>query len=174
MQNIIDKWRKASPNIVNLWQKAESCAKKAVADSCTVNFVKGIKFGRVDDFLFILLPSGRKISYFKPALNDKNALTYEGNQVTSGAWGHVSTWGGKLIENVVQAIARDCLAVAMYRIDRAGYKIVMHVHDEIICEMPDGSGSLEEIIQIMCKPLSWASGLNLNADGYETKFYKKD
>ena len=79
-----------------------------------------------------------------------------------------------MVENIVQATARDCLAAAMLKLDSAGYKIVMHVHDEIISEMPIGQGSLEEVISLMSEPLDWADGLILTADGYETNYYRKD
>ena len=101
-------------------------------------------------------------------------MAYDGNIQSSRGWGLISTWGGKLVENIVQAIARDCLALAMLRLDAAGYKIVMHVHDEIVCEMPIGNGSLADVIDIMCQPIDWADGLLLAADGYESSFYRKD
>lgn len=166
MQGIIDKWRTSSPNIVQLWQKVERFARRSITNKSKLHVFKKLEFIGSDEYLFIGLPSGRKLAYRKAAID--KGITYEGGV----KWERVSTWGGKLVENIVQAIARDCLAVAMYRLDRAGYKIVMHVHDEIICEMTDGS--LEEVIAIMCEPLNWAPGLLLNADGYETVYYKKD
>ena len=95
--------------------------------------------------------------------------------VTQGRnWGRIETYGPKLVENIVQATARDCLAEALLRLDQAGYKIVMHVHDEAVLEMPEGAGSLEEACEIMAQPLEWAPGLPLPADGFETEYYKKD
>ena len=128
--------------------------------------------------LFIRLASQRSIAYVRPRLlreegRDQEAVTYEGI-TEKGGWGRVYTWGGKLVENIVQATARDCLAEAMLRLDHAGYKIVMHVHDEVILEMPYGTGSLEEACEIMGQFISWAPGLLLRADGYETEYYKKD
>ena len=128
--------------------------------------------------MFVRLPSGRIISYFKPKLvrdsNGKEVLTYEGPTQSNNGWGVLSTWGGKIVENIVQAIARDCLATAMLNLNYCGYKIVMHVHDEVIIEMPKGVGSLEQVLRIMSHSSKWAPDLKLNAEGYETAYYKKD
>jgi DNA polymerase len=105
---------------------------------------------------------------------EKQSITYEGMNQTTKQWGIQNTYGGKLVENIVQAIARDCLAVAMLRLHAADYKIVMHVHDEVINEMPYGNGSTEEVNEIMGKPIPWAKGLPLTAESYETLYYKKD
>ena len=101
-------------------------------------------------------------------------LMYEGMNQTTKQWGVQETYGGKLVENIVQAVARDCLAVAMLRLKAAGYKIVMHVHDEVVLEMPYGTGSTEEVSKIMGEPIPWAKGLPLKAESYETTYYKKD
>jgi DNA polymerase len=92
---------------------------------------------------------------------------------TTKQWSTQETYGGKLVENIVQAIARDCLADSLLRIDAAGYNIVLHVHDEIVMDEPNGKGSIEEIVKIMSQPIPWAKGLNLTADGFETYMYKK-
>ena len=174
LNDIIRKWRESSPNIVKLWTTVENAARKALQGNA-VTIDKGITFEKVDNFLFVTLPSGRKISYFDAQIDESGSITFKGNYAGSAAvFGEVRTWGGKLVENIVQAIARDCLAVAMTRVGNSGYKIVMHVHDEIVCEMPKGSGSLDEIIQIMSAPVTWAEGLILTADGYETPYYKKE
>ena len=177
MDSIIKKWRASSPNICKLSRDVEAAAFKAIKSKSPTACHKGISFHAIDDFLFINLPSGRKLAYFKPRIikkDDKETLAYFGNIQSSGGWGLISTWGGKLVENIVQAIARDCLAVALTRLDDAGYKIVMHIHDEIVCEMPEGVGSLSEVVKIMCQPILWAHGLLLAADGYESSFYRKD
>lgn len=177
MDFIIKKWRASSPHICKLWRDVEAAAFSAIKSKSPIACQKGITFQAIDDFLFIKLPSGRKLAYFNPRIikkDDKETLAYVGNIQASGGWGQISTWGGKLVENIVQAIARDCLALAMLRLDDAGYKIVMHIHDEIVCEMPNGKGSLEEVLQIMCQPIHWADGLLLAADGYESSFYRKD
>ena len=177
MNSIIKKWRASSPHICKLWRDVESAAFSALKSKSPIACQKGITFEAIDDFLFIGLPSGRKLAYFNPRIikkDGKDSLAYDGNIQASGGWGLISTWGGKLVENIVQAIARDCLAVALLRLDDAGYKIVMHVHDEIVCEMPNDKSSLAEVIKIMCQPIVWADGLLLAADGYVSSFYRKD
>lgn len=180
MKGIIKKWRASSPHICKMWRDVEAAAKQAIKQKGNiVKWRKNIEFFTQAGLLFIRLPSGRCIAYVKPRISyeedyDRETLTYEGTIQGTGGWGRNYTWGGKLTENIVQATARDCLAQAMLRLTEAGYKIVMHVHDEVICEMPEGKGSLEDAIRIMSSPVSWARGLLLTADGYETKYYKKD
>ena len=179
LEAIVKKWRKSNPKICTFWRIMECCAKIAIKGKTKKVCQKGIAFEYRDNFLFVTLPSGRKISYYNPQIvkdsySNKEYLTYEGNLATGEGWGKNTTWGGKLVENIVQAIARDCLGVAMLKLDAAGYKIIMHVHDEVILEMPKGKGSLEEVIGLMSQPLYWAKGLKLTAEGYETQYYKKD
>ena len=177
MESIIKKWRDSSPNICKLWREVENLAKQAIQEKKFVSYKKNISFESNGEFLFITLPSGRKISYAFPRItleNDKENIAYNGTIQAIGGCGRNFTWGGKLDENIVQATARDCLAESMLRLDRAGYKIVMHVHDEIISEMEKGKGSLDEVVAIMSEPISWAKGLVLTADGYETEYYRKD
>ena len=179
LEAIVKKWRKSNPKICTFWRIMESCAKIAIRDRVKKVCQKGIAFECQDNFLFVTLPSGRKIAYHNPQIvkdsySHKEYLTYEGNLSTGEGWGKNTTWGGKLVENIVQAIARDCLGVAMLKLDAAGYKIIMHVHDEVILEMPKGKGSLDEVIGLMSQPLYWAKGLKLTAEGYETPYYKKD
>lgn len=153
------------------------------------------------DFLQVRLPSGRSLVYAKPRYqelkreqttyvwetNDRGGKSRVLKTVTvpyyspyyygltvQGAWGVIHTWGGKLVENITQAVARDCLAEAMLNLAQAGYKPVMHVHDEVICEMPIGQGSVDEMCTIMCRPPDWAKDLPLAADGFESMYYKKD
>lgn len=178
MQETIAMWRERSPHICQLWRDLETCAKKAIKMKTRVNYKKGIDFYSNGFYLFMCLPSNRFITYVRPKVEQEEefnrvTLTYEG-VTPAGNWGRVHTWGGKLTENLVQAVARDCLALAMTRLNAAGYKIVMHVHDEVILEMLYGKGSLEEATGIMGKAIPWAPGLLLRADGYETEYYKKD
>jgi len=183
MQDIIKKWRERSPHICQMWRDVEKGVKKAIRHKGNlVSYNHGISFQTEKGLLFITLPSGRRIAYVKPRITveddfGKESVTYfgtvQGKTGVSG-WGLNYTWGGKLVENIVQATARDCLGIAMLRLTEAGYKIVMHVHDEVILEMPYGSGSLEQAEKIMGKAIPWAPGLILNADGYETEYYKKD
>lgn len=125
------------------------------------------------------LPSGRSLAYVKPRIEPderfgKDKLTYEGIEQTSRKWCRISTYSGKICENAVQAIARDCLAEALLRLDGAGYKIVAHIHDEVVLDVPHGFGSLKAVEAIMSQPIEWAPGLPLSAAGFETDFYMKD
>lgn len=151
---------------------------EAVRNKSTVQVHHGIEFSYESGGLFLRLPSGRRLCYVQPQIKphhkfNKPTVTFMGTEQGSN-WGRIETYGPKLVENIVQATARDCLAEAMLRLDAAGYKIVMHVHDEIVLEMPEGQGSVEEVCEIMGQPLRWAPGLPLPADGFETEFYKKD
>ena len=177
MEKTIKQWREASPNICKLWRSVEDSVKKAIRTKLVIVGDKGIKYKYYAPWLFIKLPSGRKLAYYKPRIEQEEGfgerITYEGAML-AGGWGRNYAWGGKLVENLVQGIARDCLAVSMLRLAKAGYKIVMHVHDEVILEEPYGTGSLENACAIMGQPIDWAPGLLLRADGYETEYYKKD
>lgn len=179
MKKTIVHWRNASPHICALWGDLEGAAKKAVKMKGRVRTKQGLWFSFEKGFLFITLPSGRRIAYPKPKIiyepeYDRESLTYETAGVTGG-WGKCYTWGGKLTENVVQAIARDCLAESMLRLADIDCQIVMHVHDEVIIEAPYNSDiMLDRVAAIMGKPIPWAEGLLLRADGYETEFYMKD
>jgi len=116
--------------------------------------------------------------YPKPFLkqNDfgKEALHYHGADQTTKKWGVISTYGGKLTENIIQAIARDCLAESMMRVNAAGYQTVMHVHDECVIDVPEAQADLDRVCEIMGEPISWAPGLLLKAAGFVTSYYKKD
>ena len=177
MEKTIKQWREASPNICKLWRSVEDSVKKAIRTKLVIVGDKGIKYKYYAPWLFIKLPSGRKLAYYKPRIEQEEGfgerITYEGAML-AGGWGRNYTWGGKLVENLVQGIARDCLAVSMLRLAKAGYKIVMHVHDEVILEEPYSTGSLENACAIMGQPIDWAPGLLLRADGYETEYYRKD
>lgn len=174
MQNIVTQWRAASPTIPRFWRDAENAAKRALeSPGRTFRIQCGVKYRRDADALRCLLPSGRVLSYWGAGLDTDGSICFMGQNQTTRKWEKTSTWGGKLVENIVQAFARDCLAVAMLRLDDAGYKILFHVHDEIIAEAPDGS-RWEDMADIMGQPISWAPGLLLRADGYDTKFYMKD
>ena len=137
-----------------------------------------IGFNCRDDRLLIKLPSGRLLIYLHPLIEPnrfgRQALTYEGLEQTTRKWGRLETYGGKLVENITQATARDSLAAAMLRLKNAGYKILMHVHDECIMERPEGEGSLEEVKKRMCQNEPWEEGLIKNSDGFEGYYYMKD
>lgn len=176
---IKSNWRKASPRICKFWYNAEGAAKTAMEERRTVKLKHGITFSYINQILFIGLPSGRKLAYYDARIEEnakgKAAITYAGVNQDTKVWGRNETWGGKLVENIVQAVARDCLAETIKRVTAAGYRIVMHVHDEIIVDVPKGNEeALKQITDIMAEPISWAPGLPLRGDGYETDFYKKD
>jgi len=181
MTAIVKKWRLASPAIVKFWKNLETCAIKAYKKKERVASEFGnIFFDCNDEALTIELPSGKKLFYRNPSLTENQwgavSLRYKGmNQVTK-QWEHVDTYGGKLAENIVQAVARDLLAEAMLRLDKNGFPIAMHVHDEVVAEVlkENSEITLEKMCSIMGEEVSWAKGLRLPADGYITEFYKKD
>lgn len=174
---LVDSWRKSNPNIVKLWWDIEDAAIRVVKERTTVNMQYGLKFYYKSGVLFIRLPSGRSLAYVRPRIEiderfNKYKLTYEGMEGMK--WGRIDTYGGKLTENIIQAIARDCLAESMLRLDDRGYKIRFHVHDEVILDVPCSFGSLEEVEEIMGLPINWAPGLPLRAEAFESGYYKKD
>lgn len=176
LQGLIDNWRAANPRIVSLWWEVDKAAIKAVKD-ITITRTHDIIFTYKSGMLFVTLPSGRNLVYIKPKLRlnkfGREGLTYEGIGATK-KWERIETYGPKIVENIVQAIARDLLAEAMLRLYNAGFTIVAHVHDEVICEVPNGTSSVEEVCTIMAEQPTWVKGLPLKADGYECSFYKKD
>ena len=142
-----------------------------------------VAFEYLNGNLFVRLPSGRKLCYWGAKVETdpetgRDQITYAGVEQATRQWSRRETYGGKLVENIVQATARDCLAETMRKVDAAGYSIVMHIHDEIVCEVPYKDGGnlddLKAITDIMAQPVSWAPGLPLRGDGYVTPFYKKD
>lgn len=138
-----------------------------------VNPAENLRMRMDGQLLRILLPSGREISYAKPKVAGSGDLTYEG-QIQAGGWGRIETYGPKLVENIIQAISRDCLAESMRRLAAAQIPVVFHVHDEVICEVPEEGPGAEEIAQIMGEPIDWAPGLPMKADAYECLYYRKD
>lgn len=178
LPKIVSDWRKASPHITKLWWDVDKVAKKAIHERTTITLHHGIKFIYDPGVLFIELPSGRRLSYIRPKIEpgpyDKDIITYDGMQQTSRQWTRLETYGPKLVENIVQAFARDCLGETMFNVKEAGFNIVMHVHDELILDVPKGESSVEEICELFAKPISWAPGIPLTADGYECDYYMKD
>ena len=174
MQDIVTQWRQASPTIPRFWRNTETAAKNALqSPGRTFTIPCGVKYRRDADALRCRLPSGRVLSYWGARLDNDGSICFMGQNQTTRKWEKTETWGGKLVENIVQAYARDCLAVALLRLDAAGYNIVFHVHDEIIAEAPEGS-RWEDMAEIMGQPIDWAPGLILRGDGYATNFYMKD
>ena len=175
---IVKAFRSSNPNIVKLWNNAQKAFIEAVKNKSVVHIDKNISFIYEGNILFIKLPSGRRLSYIRPKIDydnifNKYIITYEGIDPTTKKSKRLTTYGGKLVENIVQAIARDVLAQAMMNLKNHGFNIVMHVHDEIVLEVENGVSSVEEVCEIMCKENRYLNGLKLRADGFERKYYKK-
>ena len=176
LQGLINDWRNANPHIVRFWYEVGNAAMKAIKEKTTVPLGK-LVFAYERGILFIRLPSGRRLSYIKPRIGTNrfggDSITYMGIN-SAKKWDRLETFGGKLTENIVQGTARDLLANALINAANAGYDTVFHVHDEIICEVPNGYGSVDELCKLMCTKPEWADGLPLNADGFECEYYKKE
>lgn len=180
LQSVVDQWRQANSKAVKLWRTCELAARTAIEEHRTVRLKNGVAFGYINGNLFIKLPSGRKLCYWDTRLkldprDGREHIVYMGINQETKQWGETETYGGKLVENIVQATARDCLAISMQRVAALGYNIVMHVHDEIIVDCPiEDTGAMDQINACMAEPIPWAPGLPLRGDGYETPFYMKD
>lgn len=175
MKDIIKNWRAANKAIVRLWNEVEDRAKEAILNQKTVQLKHGVSFTSKEDYLFIKLPSGRSLAYYKARVVD-GSIKYEGMDQTTKKWRVDDTYGGKLVENIVQAIARDCLAIAMGYVQMIGYRICMHIHDEVVVEVPkaDSDYHLKRIKALMDQDIGWASGLKLNAEAFTSDYYLKD
>lgn len=193
---IKDAWRTANPEVVELWYACERAAKDAVRNKTRVVLpVAGRRANLVftceSGFLFITLPSGRRLAYVKPRLEGEDlyrelangsrflvasagSLTYEGMDQKTKQWTRLSTYGGKLVENITQAFARDCLAEAMLALDEEGIEQLFTVHDEIVCECPYNVHTLADVEAVMARPMPWAPDLPLRGDGFETPWYQKE
>lgn len=179
LPELVYSWRQASPKIVRLWKTVETAAINAIENKMVVEIQHGVKFIYEKGILFIQLPSKRRLSYLKVSVGigskfGNKVITYGGVNQDSKKWAAEETYGGKLVENIIQAIARDCLAEALIAVAKAGYDIVAHVHDELIIDAPYKDGDIEEINAIMSRSPVWAPGLPLTADSYETYYYRKD
>ena len=172
---LVNSWRSANPAITDFWWATDRAARETINTHAPSFLPHDIAFQKTGALLRLRLPSGRKLSYVKPKIVDNN-ITYEGTIQTSGGWGRIESYGPKLVENIVQAVARDCLAVTMQRVEALGYPVVFHVHDELICEVPEEKAeeALQEILDIMATPIPWAKGLPLKGDGYCCRYYRKD
>ena len=176
LPGLVSTWRSANPHITAFWWAVDDAAITAVRDKKTSR-VGRVSFEYKSGILFVTLPSGRKLSYVKPRMMlnkfGREGLTYEGIG-ESKKWMRLETYGPKLVENIVQAASRDILAEAMLRLEKEGFDIVCHVHDEVVLEVPDGKSSVEEVNEIMAVNPVWTEGLPLKAAGFESPFYKKD
>lgn len=179
LQSVVDQWRNANPKIVKLWRSCELAAKAAIEDHKAHTIQRNITFLYRMGNLYITLPSGRSLCYYGARIKEGpkgDQIVYKGVNQTTKKWEDTETYGGKLTENIVQAIARDCLAEAMLRVDGYGQQIVMHVHDEMIVDAPADKAEtvLEQVNVRMSAPIEWAPGLPLKGDGYICDYYKKD
>ena len=176
LKGLVQSWRTANPHIVNYWHEIDGAVKAAVKER------KMTKIGMVTVYyqsgmLKIALPSGRVLSYVRPRMTvnrfGSESVSYEGVG-TNRKWTRIESYGAKFCENIVQATARDVLAEAMLRLEKKGFDIVCHIHDEVVLEVPEGTSSVEEVNEIMAVCPDWCEGLPLKAAGFESPFYKKD
>lgn len=185
IKDIVDKWRNTNPKIRNLWYSFNDAAIRVIQNGGSLR-VRCCTFARECDCIrgttcmTILLPSGRKLYYVEPAVGENRrggpSITYMGVN-DKNKWGRIETYGGKLVENVVQAIARDCLAQAIEHLEAAGLPVVFHIHDEVVIDtaaFDTNDAMLDKVVKIMSTPIPWAEGLPLGADGWVGAFFKKD
>lgn len=186
VQEIVNRWRATNPKIRDMWYSFDNAAAEVITNGGTVR-VRNCVLAREYDCIrgmscmTITLPSGRKLYYIDPAVGENrwggSSLSYMGMDQTTKKWKRIETYGGKLVENCVQAIARDCLAQAIEHLEEAGLPVVFHVHDEVVIDVaPFGTEQemLDKVVSIMTKPIPWAQGLPLGADGWVGTFFKKD
>lgn len=186
VQEIVNRWRATNPKIRDMWYGFDNAAAEVITNGGTVR-VRNCVLAREYDCIrgmscmTITLPSGRKLYYIDPAVGENrwggSSLSYMGMDQTTKKWKRIETYGGKLVENCVQAIARDCLAQAIEHLEEAGLPVVFHVHDEVVIDVaPFGTEQemLDKVVSIMTKPIPWAQGLPLGADGWVGEFFKKD
>ncbi len=183
LPEIVQRWRDANKRIRDLWYAVEAAAVQVLQTGATAGVFSILLAREVDpgsglDFLTIRLPSGRKLYYAHPCLGVNQwgnpSILYKGMDQTTKKWKQIETYGGKLVENIVQAIARDCLAEAIERLEALGYPVVFHVHDEVVIDCTPERADLDRVVAIMSQPIPWAPDLPLGADGWVGGFYKKD
>lgn len=174
LKPLVNSWRTANPHINKFWWNTDAAVKLLLRTKRPQRLPHGMAIRKEGPLMRLRLPSGRELSYVRPKLHPDDSITYEGIIQDRGGWGEIPTYGPKVVENIVQATARDCLAESMKRLEALGIPIVFHVHDEVICEVPEDSYTAQEIADIMGKPIDWAPGLPLRADAYECHYYKKD
>ncbi|MCC8047078.1 MAG: DNA polymerase [Clostridiales bacterium] len=175
LKPLVTSWRAANPAITRFWWDTDSAVRDTINTRTPSYLPHGIALRRQGSLLRLRLPNGRELSYVKPMVINDN-ITYEGTLQSSGHWGRIESYGPKFVENIVQATARDCLAETIMKAEALGYPVVFHVHDELICEVPEEKAekALSDILEIMATPISWAEGLPLKGDGYICDYYKKE
>lgn len=181
LQDIVNRWRRQNPRICKLWRKMQDAAVHTIRTGKTTQPRAGVIFRKEMNrecpfpFLTLELPSGRRLFYADPGTTPDDRITYK--EWDTGSWREAETYGGKLTENLTQAVGRDCLAFALDNLRRAGYRVVFHVHDEVIIELPDtqdADTALQDVVRIMSIVPPWAEGLPLNAAGWHGDFFTKD
>ena len=174
IQDMVSRWRRTNPHIVRFWGDAERCARAAISTGVTQD-LRNMRFKYRYGNLFVQLPSGRWLTYFNAVIDDEGQICYSG-MTDKNQWGTIHTWGGKLVENITQAVARDCIADSLVRLTDAGFKPVFHVHDEIICEIAkiEADAKLKEMEALMSANGGWDKGLLHPAPGFTTDYYLKD
>lgn len=181
LPEIIQRWRSSNPRIVDFWYKVENAALTTIGtgrQSSVHGLIFTLESDQYNTFLTIRLPSGRKLYYVRPYLGKddygRKKIYYRGVNQTTRKWEEIGTFGGKLTENIVQAVARDCLAEGIRRLEAAGYPVVFHVHDEVVLEVTEGQADLNQVCRLMGVPVPWAPGLPLAADGWIGTYYTKE
>lgn len=183
LPEIVSRWREANKRIRDLWYKVDETAVQVITQGGCVglNYLmisREFDYNQNTDYMTITLPSGRKLYYNAPQVGVNQwgnpSISYMGMDQTTKKWKRIETYGGKLVENCVQAIARDCLAQAIEHLEEAGLPVVFHIHDEVVIDCAQNAATLEDVVQIMTRPIPWAPGLPLGADGWVGKFFKKE
>lgn len=180
ISSLVTTWRNTNPAIVDFWRTSEKAAREAVMNPGLVTRgPRGIEYEMILDTLFIKLPSGRRLAYKNARIKrigTRTSLVHDEQNQNSNKWEESQTYGGKIVENITQAVARDCLAAAMMKLDKAGYTPTFHVHDEVVIEVPKEKAqeALKEITQLMAIDLDWTKGLILKAEAFTTEYYMKD
>lgn len=174
LKPLVNSWRAANPHITGFWWSTDSAVKRLLKTKVPQKLPHNMALRKEGPLMRLQLPSGRELSYVRPKLDHEDNITYEGIIQERGGWGKIETYGPKVVENIVQATARDCLAESIRRLEKLGIPIVFHVHDEVICEVPEDSLTAPEIARIMGMPIEWADGLPLKADAYECRYYRKE
>lgn len=183
LPDIVQRWRDTNKRICDLWYKMNSAAVEAISTGCSVGVGRLLVSCEYDaahevEYLTVLLPSGRKLYYNSPQIGENKwggpSISYMGMDQTTKKWKRIETYGGKLVENCVQAVARDCLAQAIESLEKEGLSVVFHIHDEVVIDCRADTATLDDVVNIMSRPIPWAPGLPLNADGWVGGFFKKD
>lgn len=183
LPDIVQRWRDTNKRICDLWYKMNSAAVEAISTGSSVGVGRLLVSCEYDavhevEYLTVLLPSGRKLYYNSPQIGVNKwggpSISYMGMDQTTKKWKRIETYGGKLVENCVQAVARDCLAQAIENLEVRGLSVVFHIHDEVVIDCRADTATLDDVVDIMSRPIPWAPGLPLNADGWVGGFFKKN